>query len=123
MATMEIMKIGDLEMHYEVQGDGQPLVLISGYTCDHTFWDQLAPDLATRFRVVTFDNRGVGRTKDNGQLFSIETMASDTAALIQYLGLPKVTVIGQSMGGVIAQAMLATYPDLCGKCAILNSTQ
>lgn len=120
---MDIVKIGDLEMYYEVHGDGPALVLISGYTCDHMFWDQLVPDLAKRFRVVTFDNRGVGRTKDNGQPFCIETMASDTAALIQYLELPQVAVIGQSMGGAIAQAMLATYPDLCGKCAILNSTQ
>jgi 3-oxoadipate enol-lactonase len=120
---MAIAKIDGLEMYYEDHGKGDALFLIPGYTCDHSFWDQMVPGLTERFRVVTFDNRGCGRTKDDGRPFSVETMAADAAALIKYLGLSHPAVLGQSMGGAIAQTMLARIPDACGKCVILNSTQ
>lgn len=120
---MNFAKLDDLEMYYEVHGSGAPLLLVAGYTCDHTFWDSMVPELAEHFQVVTFDNRGVGRTKDSGKPFSVETMAADTAQLVRYLQLPRPAVVGQSMGGAIAQMLLAKYPNSIGKCAILNSTQ
>lgn len=120
---MNFARLDDLEICYEMRGSGPPLLLIAGYTCDHTFWDAMVPELAKRFQVVTFDNRGIGRTKDSGKSFSVETMASDTAQLIRYLQLPRPAVVAQSMGGAIAQILLARHPDLIGKCAILNSTQ
>lgn len=119
---MAIMQMDDLELYYEIHGSGLPMVLIAGYTCDHHFWQSFAPAMAEHFQVVMFDNRGVGLSKDEGAPFSIETMARDTATLIDRLGLSRPIVVGQSMGGAIAQTLLTQFPDLCGKCIILNST-
>jgi 3-oxoadipate enol-lactonase len=119
---MAVARINDIDLYYEVHGEGDPLVLVAGYTCDHAFWSGVVPGLAKRFRVVTFDNRAVGRTKDAGHPFSIETMAADTAGLIRQLGLFRPAIVGQSMGGAIAQTMLARFPDVCGRCVIVNST-
>lgn len=120
---MAFAKLDNIEMYYAVRGKGPPVVLIAGYTCDHAFWDGVSPALSDRFQVVVFDNRGVGRTKDDGRPISVELMARDTAALIQHLQLPRPTVVGQSMGGAIVQTMLASFPDACRRCAIVNSTQ
>ncbi|CAB3774964.1 alpha/beta fold hydrolase [Paraburkholderia humisilvae] len=120
---MAIAEINSANFYYEIRGDGPPLILIAGYTWDHTFWDQMVPTLEKNFRIVTFDNRGIGRTLDDGRPFSIHTMAADVAALIDYLGLSHVNVMAQSMGGAIAQTMFTQFPDSCEKCIILNSTQ
>ncbi|PMS24875.1 alpha/beta hydrolase [Trinickia soli] len=121
--TMTVAQLGELEMFYESQGEGQPLVLIQGYTCSHRFWDQMAPDLAKRFRVIRFDNRGIGFTRDDGRSFSLDTMAADTAALIEHLRLVEPILVGHSMGGMIVQTLLEQRPHVCGKCVILNSTR
>ncbi|GGA80006.1 lipolytic protein [Brucella endophytica] len=115
------MKPSNIDIYYEVHGSGPPIVLIAGYTCDHTFWDAMVPHLADQFQVVTFDNRGVGRTKDDGKPFTVADMAVDTAALIQRLKLDRPAIVGQSMGGTIAQTVLVQFPELCGRCVILNS--
>ncbi|RCS22676.1 alpha/beta hydrolase [Phyllobacterium salinisoli] len=120
---MAIAKFDDYEVYYELHGQGSPIVLIAGYTCDHAFWDAVLPILAEHFQVVVFDNRGIGRTKDNGEPFSIETMMADSSALIDRLGLFRPAIVGQSMGGAITQAMFARFPEKFGQCIILNSTQ
>lgn len=120
---MSTRKIGDLDLHYEVYGQGPSVVLIAGYTCDHKFWDDVVSALTGRYQIVLFDNRGIGRTRDDGEPFSIESMAADSAELIKYLGLSRPTVVGQSMGGAIVQAMLMHHSKSCGRCVILNSTQ
>lgn len=120
---MATATFGNIDLYYAVHGRGTPLVLIAGYTCDQTFWSAMLPTLKRHFEVVTFDNRGIGHTRDNGESFSIEDMAADTAALIRHLGLSHPAIVGQSMGGLIAQTMLAQYPEACGHCVIMNSTQ
>lgn len=116
-------KTDDIQLFYEVRGKGLPVILISGYTCDHSFWHTVGSALAEKFQVIVFDNRGVGRTKDNGRSFSIETMAEDTAELIKRLGLSRPAIVGQSMGSAIAQALLARCPNACGRYVMVNATQ
>ncbi|KXF74659.1 hypothetical protein ATN84_22435 [Paramesorhizobium deserti] len=120
---MATARLDNVEIYYEIHGEGRPLVLIAGYTCDHTFWEGVLPHLAKRFRVITFDNRGIGSTADHGEPFSVDTMAADAAGLIRHLGLEKPAVVGQSMGGAIVQTLQARFPEICGPCAILNSSQ
>lgn len=113
----------DIDQYYEVHGQGQPVVLVAGYTCDHTFWSGVCQALQPHRQVVVFDNRAVGRSKDGGGPVSIDTLAGDTAALIRHLGLTKPTVVGQSMGGAIVQAMRARFASACGPSVIVNSTR
>jgi pimeloyl-ACP methyl ester carboxylesterase len=116
-------QIGDLNLYYEVEGQGPALVLIQGYTCSYRFWDPMMHELAARFCVVRFDNRGSGLTTDKGEPFSVDTMAADTAALIRHLGLGSAAIVGHSMGGAIVQTLLENFPHACGKCVVLNSAR
>jgi pimeloyl-ACP methyl ester carboxylesterase len=96
---------------YRVVGSGPPLVLIMGYTGTMQDWDPRFVDtLARQFRVVIFDNAGVGRTQPLPAPLTIDAMADQTSALIGTLGLGRANVLGWSMGGMIAQALAVQHP-------------
>ena len=101
----------DAELHYEVYGDGPPLMLIAGLASDSASWQTVVPPLAKRFRLICPDNRGSGRSVCAEGPLSIDLMAEDCAALIRHLGYEKVHVAGHSMGGFIAQRLAALRPD------------
>ena len=101
--------VNNAEFYYELNGTGQPLILISGYTCNHNFWHPILDTLSSKFQVLTFDNRGCGKTKDNSQPLLAKLMADDVMALAKALGLKKPHIIGQSMGGTIAQTVASNY--------------
>lgn len=118
---MAQIRIGETNFYYEYSGKGNPLVLISGYACDHTFWEAMHSELTQHFQVLTFDNRGIGQTIDLTSPLTLELMAEDTIQLIRTLGLNKPIVLGQSMGGAIAQIVAKKYSDEISKLIILNS--
>ncbi|MDP1604744.1 MAG: alpha/beta hydrolase [Legionella sp.] len=118
---MPIITVNNLDIYYELHGRGKPLVLIAGYTGDHTFWNLMLDELAQKFQVLIFDNRGIGQTKDNGTFFTLDTMAEDTFALTEKLGLAHPHILGQSMGGTIAQILAKKYADKIDKLILLNS--
>ena len=97
-------------MYYEVHGEGQPLLLISGLGNDLNGWDFQVPEFARRHRVITFDNRGSGRTDAPDRPYSIRMMAEDTVGLMDALSIEKAHVLGVSMGGYIAQEVAIRYP-------------
>src|SRR5262245_57316151 len=94
-----------IEIFYDVHGAGEPLLLIAGFACDHTIWSAVCPLLASRYRVIVFDNRGVGQTSAPEAAMTIPQMAEDAAGLLDGLGLGRVHVAGHSMGGMIAQEL------------------
>lgn len=108
---MPVAKIRDIDMYYETNGEGEPLVLISGYSADHTSWAMHVPVFSKKYLTITMDNRGVGQTVIPEGPFTIDDMADDTAALLDALDIKKAHVIGVSMGGVIAQALALRHPD------------
>ena len=118
---MPFIKTNDAEFYYELHGTGHPLVLIAGYTCDHTFWLPILDQLAKQYQVLIFDNRSAGQTKDKGVPLSAELMAKDVMAICEALNIKKPHIIGQSMGGSIAQTLAAMYPDKISKLAIVTS--
>jgi pimeloyl-ACP methyl ester carboxylesterase len=96
---------------YRVVGTGPPLILITGYTATMDSWDpRFVGALAERYRVVIFDNAGVGRTQALPAPLTIDAMANQTSALIDALGLDRPDVLGWSMGGTIAQALAVLHP-------------
>ena len=97
---------------YRVVGSGPPLVLIMGYTGTMEAWDPRFVDaLARHYRVVIFDNAGVGRTQPLPAPLTIDAMADQTSALISTLGLGRPNILGWSMGGMIAQALAVRHPS------------
>jgi len=97
-------------IHYEVDGEGEPLVLIAGTAFDPSFWDDLLPELRG-FRVLRLDNHGAGLSDAPDEAFSIEQMADDVAAVMDAAGMPSAHVYGASMGGLIAQELAIRYPE------------
>jgi len=119
---MSKAKINDINMYYDVQGDGFPLVMIMGFLGNADLWDpRMLPALADKFKVITFDNRGAGRTDVSDKEFSIRLLAEDTVGLMDVLNVPKAHVLGISMGGMIAQELALNYPERVEK-LILSST-
>ncbi len=108
---MATAKIDDLQMHYQVMGEGQPLVLIMGLAGTADWWGRavLRP-LARYFRLLIFDNRDAGRTTGPSTPYSIADMADDTARLMDHVGMTRAHVVGMSMGGMIAQELALRHP-------------
>ena len=119
---MPHIQVNDANFYYELHGQGQPLVLISGFTADHNAWLSVIDELAKNFQVLIFDNRGAGQTQDDDNPLSIELMADDIMALCEALGLKKPHILGHSMGGNIAQVIGAQYADKINRLVIEAST-
>lgn len=105
-------KINDINIHYRVYGEGEPLLLIMGLGGNADWWhERFLKRLAERFQVVTFDNRGTGRTDKPEGPYSIDQMATDAVGLMDHLGWSSANVMGVSMGGMIAQELTLNYPE------------
>jgi pimeloyl-ACP methyl ester carboxylesterase len=114
-------RLDAISLYYETHGNGHPLLLISGLNSDNASWSGVCGKLAKHFRVITFDNRGSGRSDTPDKAYSIREMAEDAIALLDYLKIKKCHVIGHSMGGYIAQMLAIYYPERIGK-LILEAT-
>lgn len=97
--------------HYEVYGQGDPVLLVSGLGGAAVGWLLQVKDLSPRYRVITLDNRGVGET-EMSDLPSYPTalLADDAAALLDHLGVARAHVVGASMGGTIAMELAIRHP-------------
>jgi pimeloyl-ACP methyl ester carboxylesterase len=100
-----------ISVRYRVQGQGEPLVLIMGYSGDLRGWFFQTGAFQKRYRVVTFDNRGVGGTDKPDGPYSMRMMADDAVGLMEHLGIDKAHILGVSMGGMIAQEVAISYPE------------
>ena len=110
-----------IELYYEVQGAGKPLVLISGLGYSLWQWHRMVPLLAEHFQVVTFDNRGVGQSDKPAGSYTAGMLAADTVGLLAALDIEKAVILGHSMGGFVAQSMALDFPQRVEK-LILCST-
>lgn len=108
---MPIVSIGDINLYYEVHGQGEPVVLIIGYTAHGGQWGSIRDKLAEKFQVIIPDNRGAGRSDKPKIPYTASMMASDIAGLLDELGLATASVFGHSMGGMIAQEFALSYPE------------
>ncbi|MBN2587890.1 MAG: alpha/beta hydrolase [Candidatus Fermentibacteraceae bacterium] len=106
------IQAGDITMGYEVSGDGYPLVLITGFGGTMDMWDpDVVSILSGQYRVIAFDNRGMGETTAGERAFSIEQFADDAAALMDSLGISKAHVLSWSMGTEIALELVLRHPE------------
>ncbi len=108
---MPEVTLSDCRIYYESHGEGDPLLLIRGLGSNADHWYAQVPDLSRHYRVITFDNRGIGRSGDPGGAFTIEDMAADAIGLIDALGIERAHILGLSMGGMIAQKLVLSHPQ------------
>jgi pimeloyl-ACP methyl ester carboxylesterase len=112
-----------INLAYDDRGTGEPVVFIAGQGGLGRTWlpHQVPAFLAAGYRVITFDNRGIGAT-ENAEGFTTQTMVADTAALIESLGAAPARIVGVSMGAFIAQELMVSRPDLV-TAAVLMATR
>jgi len=108
---MPTIKVGDINMYYEIHGEGEPLLLITGLSADLTSWMLQTPEFSKKYQVIMFDNPGVGRSDAPDVPYSTAMMADDTTGLLDALGIERAHVLGHSMGGFIAQELALKYPQ------------
>ena len=103
----------DVTLAYQRRGNGPPLLGIMGFGLDQRFWASQIPVVTETHEFITFDNRGIGRSrrKDAPMITSIEDMVDDTVALLDHLEVESCVVYGTSMGGAIAQHLALDYPE------------
>jgi pimeloyl-ACP methyl ester carboxylesterase len=106
-------------VHYEIVGEGKPLLLVAGIASDGASWSPLLPLLAGR-QLILIDNRGSGRTKVDGPI-ELNEMANDCVALLDHLGLDTVDVVGHSLGGSIALDLAGRHPERVERLVTLSS--
>jgi len=107
-----VAELGERRVYYEEHGTGDPVLLINGLGADHTAWELQTEDLKRFFRVVVFDNPGVGQTEGPRGPYTTGLFADVAADLLRYLGIERVHVVGASMGGLIAQQVAVRHPGV-----------
>lgn len=100
----------ELEIFFETEGEGPPLLLLSGTGHDHTFWSGQLALLAGEFRCIVVDNRGVGKSSTPPFEYTLADMADDAACVLEAAGASQAHVMGFSMGGHIAQELALRHP-------------
>ena len=107
--------VGDIDIAYKQIGrpDAKPIILITGASATMDMWNPLLLEqlASANYRVIIFENRGVGESTVGTKEFSISQFANDTLGLLDALGISKADVLGWSMGGFIAQQLAVTNPD------------
>src|SRR5262245_69054 len=102
-------------IYYETQGHGEPLLLVMGRGSDHYGWGPIASDLAPRWQVIIYDQRGTGQSdKPHSPPYTLQGFARDALAVLDDLGIRRAHVYGISMGGRIAQWLGIDAPARVG---------
>jgi len=108
----ESVQLNDIEMYYEIEGSGEPLLLLHGGTGCHENWAHAGGDQFVReYTVIKPDARGHGRTSNPQKTITHRQCALDTLALLDHLGIRKCRAIGLSMGGNILLHMATLAPE------------
>jgi pimeloyl-ACP methyl ester carboxylesterase len=102
---------GRTRLHWESTGEGDPVLLIMGLGLGGGAWWRTVPVLARRVRVLTFDNRGVGRSQAFSYAYTTEAMADDAVTVLDAAGVERAHVYGISLGGMVAQALALRHPQ------------
>ena len=110
-------------LYYEAHGPagGEPLILSSGLGGSASYWAANLAALAERHRVITYDHRGTGRSaRDVPGDLTIEAMAEDLRGLADALNIPRFTLIGHAIGGMIGLAFDLIAPDRLARLVVIN---
>ena len=118
---MPYATLNGIRFHYDTHGEGEPVLLINGLAAPSANWLFQVKGFSPHYRVITFDNRGVGET-DMPEAASYPTsqMADDAAAVLEHLDIRRAHVVGHSMGGTVAMELAIRHPkrvrslSLCG---------
>jgi aminoacrylate hydrolase len=118
---MPQIAVADGEIHYEVAGDGQPLILVSGLNGVARYWEPQVAEFAQHYRVITYDQRGTGTSDHKQREFSLDQMTRELVALMDALKIERPHLVGLSTGGAIGQTLAIEYPGRIGRLVLVST--
>jgi 3-oxoadipate enol-lactonase len=118
---MPIAKLHDVEIYYESEGEGQPILFIGGLGAGQPLWAPVVEHLKSQYRCLTFDNRGIGQSSKPPTGYTIPDLTQDALGLIEYLSISRPHVVGMSLGGLIAQNMALQRPEAVASLILVGS--
>jgi len=102
--------VNGIRIYYEIYGEGQPLLLLHGNTSSIQSFSLQIPELSKHYKVIAADTRGQGKSSEDGKTYTYDLFAQDMNALLNYLALDSVNIIGWSDGGNTGLIMAMKYP-------------
>jgi 3-oxoadipate enol-lactonase len=122
VSTMLRARNGEVELAYELLGDGPPLLLIQGLGYGGRGWGPALDLLAEDFTVAAFDNRGFGGSDVPPGPYRVGELAEDARAVLDAAGFERTHVVGASLGGMVAQELALAHPDRIHKLVLACTT-
>ena len=118
---MPIAEVNGINIFYELHGDGYPVIMHHGYGATGDIWIGQVGELSKYFKVITLDSRSTGRSDHPVEPYTMDTLVEDLNGLMDFLKIDKAHLIGQSMGGWIAQNYVLKYPNRVNKLVLLGT--
>ena len=110
---MPTANVNGIELYFEEQGSGEPVILIPASWWPHNTWKVgIVPVLSQRYRTIIFDCRGTGRSSKPKDGYTVKQFAEDALGLLKHLGVTRCHAVGFALGSLIVQAMAIERPDL-----------
>src|SRR4051794_31384796 len=119
MGSPQTLDYRGCRLSYAVRGNGPPVLFIQGTGTHGDGWRPQVDELSTRFRCLTFDNRGMANSQPHAGPLTVEQMAEDARALLDTQGWASAHVVGHSLGGLIALQLALDAPRRVRSLALL----
>lgn len=120
---MPLADVNHQQLYYQQYGEGPTLLLIAGFSADHTVWREIIKPLSENYHIITTDNRAAGRSSVPDTPFTVADMAQDHLCLLDHLNIHQAHVLGSSMGGMIALEMAHHAAEKVQSLILSNTTQ
>jgi pimeloyl-ACP methyl ester carboxylesterase len=118
---MAFAKVNGINVNYRVEGQGQPLVMVAGLAMNLSGWQPQLAVFKKQYRIITFDNRGIGKSDKPKGPYPPKIMAEDTVQLMDHLNIKEAHILGVSMGGLIAQEIAIRHPARVVKLILVST--
>lgn len=105
------IEIDGQQIYYRMKGEGPPMVFVHGWTLNLSYWDAQVAHFSEKYRIYSYDWRGMGKSSGAKSAFSMEQLGAQLEGFINAFGIKNPVVCGHSEGGAIAAQYAATHPD------------
>ncbi len=116
---MSLALSNGINISYELKGNGFPIIFIHGFGSKKEIWKPQIKDFSMKYKTITFDLRGTGRSDRPDYPYTMEMFVDDIKGLLEYLQIKSAHLIGRSLGGMIAQNFVLKYPQHVKKLVLI----